>query len=273
MKTLSIYLRSPIIILLITVFICACSEKTKPTLWLIGDSTMTDYANYGEDYMKERYPQTGWGQGLSLILTPKNTKCIKIFNTDNLIIVNKARGGRSSRSFFEEGRWAEVYNQLNRGDWVIIQFGHNDASESKVDRYVTIPGYKEFLRLYVNQTREKGATPILITSVCRNYPWVNDTLRNSHGEYPNAMKEVAREMSAYLIDLTEISAMHFTQVGKEYVSERYFMNLPPGKYEAYPDGLSDNTHFQPEGAFEVAKLVFFGLKRLKGGECDTIESN
>jgi lysophospholipase L1-like esterase len=272
MKTNTPKFQKLVAVAIVTLLLFACAEKTTPTLWLIGDSTMTDYANYGEDYMKERYPQTGWGQGLSLILTPDNTKCIKIFNSETIIIENKAKGGRSTRSFFEEGRWAEIYKRLKKGDWVIIQFGHNDASESKVERYVSIPGYKEFLRLYVNQTREKGATPILITSVCRNYPWVNDTLRNSHGDYPNAMIEVAREMNVYLIDLTEISANFFTKMGKEYVSNQYFMNLPAGKFEAYPDGLSDNTHFQPEGAYEVAKLVFLGLRKLKGSECDTTET-
>ena len=211
----------------------------------MGDSTMTDYANYGEDYMTERYPQMGWGQSLPQFLVPDSLKNISIFDVDSIKLVNKARGGRSTRSFFEEGRWAEIYNQLQPGDFVIIQFGHNDASVSKQERYVSLPGYKEFLRLYVNQTRQKCATPILITSVCRNYPWEDNKLGNSHGDYPQAMKDVAQEMDVYLIDLTEISANHFTQMGREYVTAKYFMNLPAGKFVAYPDGLKDNTHFQP----------------------------
>lgn len=229
----------------------------------MGDSTMTDYANYGEDYMTERYPQMGWGQSLPQFLVPDSLKNISIFDVDSIKLVNKARGGRSTRSFFEEGRWAEIYNQLQPGDFVIIQFGHNDASVSKQERYVSLPGYKEFLRLYVNQTRQKCATPILITSVCRNYPWEDNKLGNSHGDYPQAMKDVAQEMDVYLIDLTEISANHFTQMGREYVTAKYFMNLPAGKFVAYPDGLKDNTHFQPEGAEAVARLVYEGLKNLK----------
>ena len=229
----------------------------------MGDSTMTDYANYGEDYMTERYPQMGWGQSLPQFLVPDSLKNISIFDVDSIKLVNKARGGRSTRSFFEEGRWAEIYNQLQPGDFVIIQFGHNDASVSKQERYVSLPGYKEFLRLYVNQTRQKCATPILITSVCRNYPWEDNKLGNSHGDYPQAMKDVAQEMDVYLIDLTEISANHFTQMGREYVTANYFMNLPAGKFVAYPDGLKDNTHFQPEGAEAVARLVYEGLKNLK----------
>lgn len=241
----------------------ACKGHEIATLWLIGDSTMADYANYGEDYINERYPQTGWGQSLPKFLVPDSLKNVSIFNLDSLMVSNKARGGRSTRSFFEEGRWAEVYNQLKPGDFVIIQFGHNDSSESKLERYVSLPGYKEFLRLYINQTRQKGATPILITSVCRNYPWENEILGNSHGEYPQAMRDVAEELNVYLIDLTDLSARHFTQKGRKYVTENYFMNLPAGSFTAYPDGINDNTHFQPEGAEAVARIVFEELKKIK----------
>ncbi len=241
----------------------ACNEPKVASLWLMGDSTMADYANYGEDYMKERYPQEGWGQSLPKFLIPDSLKNFKIFDVDSLMIENKARGGRSTRSFFEEGRWVEIYNQLAPGDFVMIQFGHNDASESKQERYVGLPGYKEFLRLYIHQTRQKGATPILITSVCRNYPWEDGRLGNSHGDYPQAMKDVAAELGVYLIDLTQLSADHFTQMGRDYITVNYFMNLPPGKFEAYPDGLTDNTHFQPEGSEAVARLVSNALKSLK----------
>jgi lysophospholipase L1-like esterase len=249
--------------LFIAMALASCQEPKIATLWMIGDSTMADYANYGEDYMRDRYPMTGWGQALPGFLAPDSLAGIPLFQLDSISVQNKARGGRSTRSFFEEGRWAEVYNQLQPGDFVIIQFGHNDASVSKGERYVSIPGYKEFLRLYVNQTRQQGATPILITSVCRNYPWENDLLGNSHGDYPQAMREVAEELSVYLIDLTEISAQHFTKMNREYVTVNYFMNLPAGKFEAYPEGLTDNTHFQPEGAREVSRLVVDCLKTLE----------
>lgn len=252
-----------IVILFAALALSSCSESRQATLWMIGDSTMADYANYGEDYMRERYPMTGWGQALPEFLKPDSLSGISLFQLDSIRVQNKARGGRSARSFFEEGRWTEVYTQLKPGDFVIIQFGHNDASVSKGERYVSLPGYKEFLRLYVNQSRQQGATPILITSVCRNYPWENDVLGNSHGDYPQAMREVAEELGVHLIDLTGISAQHFTEMSREYVTENYFMNLPAGKFEAYPEGLTDNTHFQPEGAREVARLVVEGLKNLQ----------
>lgn len=241
----------------------SCTQRKDITVWLIGDSTMADYANYGEDYMKERYPQTGWGQALHHFMHHDSLDLIPAMQADSVIINNKAMGGRSTRSFFEEGRWASVYSELESGDWVLIQFGHNDASKSKTERYVDIPGYKEFLRYYITQTREKGATPVLITSVCRNYPWENGQLQSSHGAYPDAMKEVADELDVYLVDLTALSAEFFSQKGREYITYNYFMNLPAEKYEAYPEGMTDNTHFQPEGAMEVARLVFSGLKKLE----------
>ena len=105
---------------------------------------------------------------------------------------------------------------------------------------------------------------MLITPVSRNYPWSEGGVLEPtvQGEYPGAMKEVAKEMEVYLIDLTTTSAELFSQVGRDYVAEKYFMNLPAGVYEAYPDGQHDNTHFQPEGAKAVAGLVFKGLKEL-----------
>ena len=145
----------------------------------------------------------------------------------------------------------------------MIQFGHNDAAVDKHERYVNITGYKEYLRLFINQTREKGATPILLTPVARNYPWKDGRLNNVHGDYPQAVKDVAKEMNVLLIDLNQLSMEAFSAKGQEYVSSQYFMNLPAGKYVAYPEGQKDNTHFQPEGATEVARLVFEGLKSLQ----------
>jgi lysophospholipase L1-like esterase len=185
-----------------------------------------------------------------------------IIGADSVVVIDKAKGGRSTRTFFEEGRWAEVYRALKKGDVVLMQFGHNDASLSKPERYVNIAGYREYLRLFVLQSRQQGAIPILLTPVNRNYPWKDGRLANVHGDYPQAVKEVARELGVALIDLTQLSIDAFTARGQEYVSSHYFMNLPPGLYPAYPEGQQDNTHFQPEGAQAVARLVFEGLKKL-----------
>ena len=236
-------------------------------VYLIGDSTMADYSdNYdpGKDYMKTRYPVMGWGQVFQEQMTPPHLKDLKhIVKTDTVVVDDRARGGRSTRTFFEEGRWSSVYHDLKEGDLVLMQFGHNDAAENKPERYVNVEGYKEYLRLFVHQTRQKGGIPVILTPVNRNYPWEDGKLQNVHGEYYTAAVEVAEELDTYLIDLTQRSMDHFTEKGKDYVTKTYFMNFGPGIYEAYPEGSSDNTHFQPEGAKAVAQLVYKGLVDLK----------
>jgi lysophospholipase L1-like esterase len=151
---------------------------------------------------------------------------------------------------------------LKKNDLVLIQFGHNDAAKDKTERYVDIPGYKDFLRMYVKESREKGAKPVLITPVTRNYPWKDGKLGSAHGEYPQAVIDVAKELKVPVIDLTTLSAAFFTSKGNDFVTKNYFMNLDSGKYVAYPKGQKDNTHFQPEGAKEIARLVYEGLKRI-----------
>mgnify|MGYP000574261353 FL=1 len=228
---------------------------------------MSDFCNNyepGKEYMKVRYPVTGWGQVFQPFMSSDSLyKIENVIKNNSVFVDDRARGGRSTRTFFQEGRWRAVYENLKKGDVVIMQFGHNDASKEKTERYVDVEGYKEFLRLFVSQAREKGALPIILTPVARNYPWEKGVLNDVHGDYDKAPKDVAEEMKVPLIDLNQLSRDFFTMKGKDYVTEKYFMNLPAGVYEAYPDGQKDNTHFQPEGAKEVARLVFEGLQKIK----------
>jgi lysophospholipase L1-like esterase len=266
MKSIAI---KSIIYLTIMGFLMAFTLKSKKitTVYLIGDSTMADYANNyepGKDYMKTRYPVTGWGQVFQQFMASDSIHKIKnIIKTDSVFVDDRARGGRSTRTFFQEGRWRSVYTNLKKGDVVIMQFGHNDAAKEKTERYVDVEGYKEFLRLFVSQSREKGAYPIILTPVARNFPWKDDVLNDVHGEYDQAPKDVARELNVPLIDLNKDSRDFFTKKGKDFVTENYFMNFPAGRYEAYPEGQKDNTHFQTAGAKEVARLVFKGLQNIK----------
>ncbi|MCV9388838.1 rhamnogalacturonan acetylesterase [Reichenbachiella ulvae] len=256
-----------VVALLLTGLWAFVGKKEVTTVYLIGDSTMADYSgdyDPDKDYYKTRYPLTGWGQVFQPFMSSDSLSQIKhLTKTDSAIVDDRARGGRSTRTFFQEGRWRSVYESLKPGDLVMMQFGHNDAAENKTERYVNIEGYKEFLRLYVSQTRQKEAIPIILTPVNRNYPWKDGQLTSSHGEYELAAEAVAEEMDVLLIDLTQRSIDQFTKVGRDYSTNNYFMNLPAGKYEAYPDGQSDNTHFQPDGATAVAQCVFDGMKELK----------
>lgn len=255
----------------LSLFICtallAFKLQEKPVkVYLIGDSTMADYSgdyDPGKDYMKTRYPVTGWGQVFQQFMVSDSLHEIRgMINADTVVVDDRARGGRSTRTFFQEGRWRAVYEELEENDVVLMQFGHNDASKNHPARYVDIEGYKEFLRLFVSQSCQKGAIPVILTPVARNYPWEDGHLQNVHGKYDQAAKDVANELDVLLIDLNQRSMDYFSQKGRDYVSKNYFMNLPSGKYEAYPEGQDDNTHFQPEGAKAVAQLVFDGMKEL-----------
>lgn len=238
------------------------TAKRITKVFLIGDSTMADYT-LDSGYMEKKYPITGWGQVFQPFFVKDSLSSIKkLIKTDSVLVVDKALGGRSTRTFFEESRWAEVVQLLKKDDVVMIQFGHNDAAVDKPERYVNLTGYKAYLRLFVTQTREKGSIPILITPVNRNYPWVNGKLTNVHGEYPNAMKQVAAELNVKLIDLTQLSIEAFSAKGQAYTTPNYFMNFDKGIYPAYPDGQKDNTHFQKAGAVAVAQLVFNAMKNL-----------
>ena len=236
--------------------------KRSINIYLIGDSTVADYT-LDSGYMEKKFPLNGWGQVFQPFFRKDSLVKVKnLINSDSVIILDKARGGRSTRTFFEEGRWAAIYKILKKDDIVMIQFGHNDAAVDKPERYVNIVGYKEYLRLFVIQTRERGATPILMTPVNRNYPWKDGKLSNIHGEYPNAVKEIAKELNVKLIDLTQLSVDAFTAKGQVAVTSKYFMNFEKGLYPGYPDGQKDNTHFQKEGAIAVAHLVFNAMKGL-----------
>ncbi|WP_343850775.1 rhamnogalacturonan acetylesterase [Algoriphagus jejuensis] len=233
-------------------------------IYLIGDSTMMDYDKYREDYLTSMYPLSGWGQYFQELFDAETIASLgALIKSDSVLVDNRAIGGRSTRSFFEEGRWAKVYQDLQPGDLVMIQFGHNDATLERPLRYVTPEAYKEFIRLYVTQTREKGAIPIVITPVSRNEPWKDGKLGNLHGDYYTAAVEVSKELEVRMIDLTMRSMAFFEEKGEEYVTQNYFMNMEPGQYPNYPDGKTDNTHFVTEGAKEVAKLVLEGMRELE----------
>ena len=218
-------------------------------IFIIGDSTV-------QTYNQSYYPMMGWGQVLNLF-----------FDESKIQIINKAIGGRSSRSFWEEGRWTEVVNLLDSNDYVFIQFGHNDRDWSKPERYTDTAAYKEYLRIYVNESREKGATPVLVSPMIMN-AWEGSTLRNvfTEGEnnYRGAMLEVAKELDALFVDLNMKSYELVKELGAEYASYFLHMGLEPGEYPNYPDGSTDvGTHYQEMGALEMAKLIIEGLIELE----------
>jgi len=187
-------------------------------------------------------PERGWGQLLPQFFEP------------GIVIKNYAVNGRSTKSFIAEHRWDSVLAQLHTGDWVMIQFGHNDAKISDSTRYAAPQGaYKTNLERFVKEARAKGAHPVLITPVARR-KFVNGVLEDTHGEYPAVVRTVAAAMQVPLLDLQKSSAALLTQEG-DTASVKMFKTIPPGHYSSLPEGVTDNTHFNGYGATKMAALI------------------
>jgi DNA sulfur modification protein DndE len=217
------------------------SPEKKVTIFLIGDSTM---ANKPVDDNPER----GWGQ-----LFPN-------YITDEVEIQNHAVNGRSTKSFINEHRWDTVMSRLKAGDYVMIQFGHNDSKvEDSIRSAPAHTLYKDNLIRFVNDVRSKGATPILITPVMRRKFDADGKFVDQHGDYPGVVKEVAAAMNVFLIDLHQSSETLIVKEGVEN-SRRLFLNIPPNHFKNYKGKEEDNTHFSEYGASSVAALVCQSIK-------------
>jgi Lysophospholipase L1 and related esterases len=209
------------------------TSSGKFTVWTIGDSTM---ANKKADVA----PETGWCQAF-----PN-------FVSANVEVKNRAMNGRSSKSFITEGRWKWVLDSLKAGDYVFIQFGHNDEKNQDSTRYTEpFTSYKKNLERFVRETREKGATPILFTSIVRR-KFENGMLTDTHGNYPVVTRIVANEMKVPLVDLQMLTAGAVTAVGEEESKKIYLWTAPT---EKFPEGRKDDTHLCKEGANLVARLA------------------
>ncbi len=199
------------------------------------------------------FPQTGIGQGLRLYLK------------QDISICNHAENGRSTKSFIDELRLAAIEKDIREGDFLFIQFGHNDEKREDPNRFTEAFGeYQENLERFVNAARNRKAYPVFITPLTRRLFADDNHLKDAiHESYPEAMSQVAKRLDVPLIDLYTMSRELIESIGQEK-SKSYFMNLKPGDYKNYPDGLEDNTHLQYDGAVAFAGLVAQGLKRLGG---------
>lgn len=219
-----------------------CSQQKKTTVYLAGDSTMCLYT-------PDRAPVTGWGMPFAY------------FFDESVRIKNHARGGRSTRTFISEGRWAAIADSLTEGDYVLIQFGHNDeAKEEKYkDRYTPVADYKTNLTRFIKEARSRKAIPVLITPVSRMRFNKEGRAEETHKEYTDAMYAVAAATGTALIDLDASSRKLYDAMGPKD-APLLFMHLQPGEHPAYPGGQKDNTHFNEYGARLIAQLVLQGLR-------------
>ena len=214
-----------------------------PTVYIAGDSTVQTYDPYWK-------PQAGWGQMISRYFIP------------DITFSNQSIGGRSSKSFLLEGRLDNILRALKPNDYFLIQFGHNDATISIPERYASPEDYKNYLKTYITGARQRGAVPILVTPVGRrDYNSTTGSFNVSFPAYVNAMKELAQEMDVPLVDLSTLSRAYYDTLGP-IGTLAVFLHVPAGVYTAFPNGSSDDTHFQEYGAIQIARLLSGGIKAL-----------
>ncbi|HEA15840.1 MAG: rhamnogalacturonan acetylesterase [Pseudoalteromonas prydzensis] len=218
------------------------SATTKVQLFMAGDSTMS---------IKDvkDYPETGWGMPFS------------IFFNDSIDVKNRAKNGRSTRTFISEGLWAGIINELNKDDFVIIQFGHNDQSKQKVDRYTTPAQYKQNLVNFIAEVRAKQAQPLLMTPVTRRNFDEKGQIKDTHPIYADIVRDVAQQTGVDFIDMERITQQYFQKLGG-INSRLRFMHIAANLHPNYPMGVEDNTHFNELGAREVAQLVLTAMKKI-----------
>ncbi len=225
-------------------------KKNKPTLWIIGDSTVKNGSGKGEDGL------WGWGDFTNLY-----------FDTTKISIQNRARGGRSSRTYQTEGLWDEVLKNIKPGDFVLIQFGHNDGGNindnhrargtikgngdetEEIDNMLTgkheiVHSFGWYIRKYIDDTKAKGATPIVLSLVARNI-WEDGKVLRATDSYTGWSKEAAQNKDACFIDLNDLSASAYEKLGQEFVSNNLFQK--------------DHTHTNKDGAILNAKMIAEGI--------------
>lgn len=204
------------------------------TIHLMGDSTMAekDLPKAGEE--------RGWGMMFQNFLDPEAVK-----------VVNYAQNGRSTKSFIDLGLWDKVYSAVKPGDYVFIEFGHNDAKADDPVRYAPAYGaYQENLRTFIDGVREKGGTPVLLSPIARRWFKEGKLDRNCHTDYPAAMEAVAKEKGVTFIDMTTPTLDWIEGLGDE-ASKAFFM---------ISTGKNDNTHLVPAGARKVTEIVCDKIK-------------
>lgn len=210
-------------------------------LFMIGDSTMANKTEKAK-------PETGWGEVL------------QSFFNDQMVVSNHAKNGRSSKSFRDEGLWKSVYDNIRKGDYVIIQFGHNDEKDDSARHTDPQTTYRENLIRYIKETKEKGGIPILCTPIVRRKFDENGQLIQTHGDYPDAARQVAKDQHVTLIDLEHLTKEMVTKLGPDE-SKKLFLYAEPGVYANRPDGVKDDTHLNNEGALKVAGLAVESFKK------------
>lgn len=233
-------------IIAIPIFLCflfAFAPVKETNIWLIGDSTMA--------WKKpERDPESGWGEGLKQLVNSKAT------------VHNHAASGRSARSFVTEKRWAAVLDSIRPGDYVVIQFGHNDQKPDPTLYTDPFTSYKEFLEKFIDETRAKKGIPVVCSSIVRRHFDSEGNLIDTHGDYIKAAREVAKENKVYFVDLEANTRKLVTELGPEK-SKSLYVYCAPGECRRSSKGVQDSTHLNHNGALLVAQMFAEEVKEEK----------
>lgn len=221
------------------------------TVFLCGNSTVVD---------QEEEPWASWGQMITRWFSPQ------------VAIANFAESGLSCTSFLAQLRLDKILTQLKKGDYVIVEFGHNDEKEKKAGDGAWY-SYSRNLKIFADRVREAGGEIIFCTPTARRF--FNDdhkTIRNTHGDYPEAMKTVARRENIPVIDLTRMSTQFYETLGEEG-SKKSLVHYPANTFPGQDKALADNTHFNPFGAWEIAKMIVMGLKQINSPLVDSLQAD
>lgn len=214
-----------------------------PKIYWAGDSTVKQ-----NDFTS--YPQCGIGQGFAL------------FVKKEILIVNRAENGRSTKSFIEEGRLEFIRDNIKEGDFLFIQFGHNDEKPDAQRHTDPQTTFKDNLRTFIQTAKDAGAYPLLITPLYRRIFVEEGKLAdNTHLDYPQAVMEVGAECGVPVIDLCTMSRTKIEKA-RDAGSRKWFMHLEPGEFPNFPEGKKDNTHLRYAGAVAFAELIAAGIAGL-----------
>jgi len=239
--------------ILIICLISATCFAQKTTVYTIGDSTMANKKD------PDRNPEHGWAQ----VLQP--------FFKDNIVVENKAVNGRSTKSFINEKRWDSIYKKLKKGDYVFIEFDHNDEKIEDSTRY-TNPhtSYRHNLIRFVKESREKGAIPILLTSIARRNFNEKGVLVPTHGDYPLETRLVAQEFKVPFIDLEYYTELLEQSYGPEK-SKQLHLHFKAGENPYYDKDKADDTHLSSLGATKIAQIVVNQLKEIEDSSLEKLK--
>jgi lysophospholipase L1-like esterase len=209
------------------------------TVFVAGDSTAAVWP-------ASTQPKAGWGQALAPFLDPRRVQ-----------VDDEALSGASSRSFVELGLLDKILAAIRPGDYLIISFGHNDekTDDRHTDPFTT---FQQYLSMYIDGALAHGAHPVLATPVERRRFDANGHATPSHGDYPEAMRELGAARDIPVVDLTTLSMALWDQLGPDG-TKGYFLWLDPGVSPNWPDGVADNTHFQAHGAIALARIVISAM--------------